>query len=359
MEKISILVKTKESSIEHILPFGKYLLFSEINSGLVKSTTWNNYIVFVRKLYTYLRIPISTGDLQSEKFYWERLSDVKVMNKIKRIILTKFQIQDGRSMASKLSPIRAIMMRISHIIPKSVTSSWINMIIDCRNNFNNIAEHMEIIPYVPMSKKNIPGSWNEAYIVLNTISYNKTVDPRVRLVCILYKYGYIFRISTIIRTILQDTDNVALIPVETENDNDDVIRRRKSNIFNTKTNTWTIYSNEVPKCTFIVNKNMVTELKVILQDKLFDQGWLLPCKNGTPYSYDASVSSFSSWTKLGLHTYSTYKKLYVLWLKLQNAQGNINDVNIEDMIKIIDHSTTFKTITFIPPIPNDIFVKNE
>lgn len=322
-------------------PFGKYIPIKDINQGMITESTWGNYIKFIRKIYPLISLPVEESTI-NENFYWERISYPKVIEQIQKVVLENYQIKDGNALSAKLSPFRAIMMRISHLVPREVTEIWNNVIIDSRKNFDMIISDLNVTPYVPPAKRDLPNTWSEAYKSLSLMANSRSVDPRVRILAHLYRYGYIMRMNIIFRTYIQEhSDN--LIPADIK-EGTELAKRYNSNSLNVKDNYWLV-NKEGTICRINVNPKLVEDIYEILkQHKIFEQGWILPRKNGSPYSADASVSSFSSWTNLGLSTYTIYRKLYLNWISKSFSERHLHATK-----QLLD--TTSVLIDTYPPVP--------
>jgi len=127
-----------------------------------------------------------------------------------------------------------------------------------------------------------------------------TSNPRIRVLATIYKYGYILRSTTIFRTYLDDLGS------------------EEYNFLDLERCRWTVINDKGQKLEFHINPSMAHDLRAITSsDSVFSGGLLLPQRRGTPYSAEASISSFSSWLKHGLYTYRVYRKLYLEWLRKQ------------------------------------------
>ena len=91
---------------------------------------------------------------------------------------------------------------------------------------------------------------------------------------------------------------------------------------------------------------MAKQLKYLMQGEVFSKGWLIPQRRGNPYASEASLSSFSSWTKAGMLNYRTYRKLYLEWLK-----SEVSEEDYQCFTGILDARVAFELIPYIPPVP--------
>lgn len=315
--------------------YGRTILFSKIDSDGMQIRTWMGYIKFIVKFYKELNLP------DENLFYWEYLSKETTINQIVKIVLSRYHIKDGNSLASKLSPFRSVVFRLPLKNTLSAVTMWGETIINVRNNFNQIIQEYgnTVKPRVKKNSQSIakgPGNWINAYEQLHEISIDKTVDNRVRVLATIYKYGYVFRTSTIFRTYIHLGYDDS---------------RNSFNYLDLDNLTWTIVEDNVQKVEFPIPKQMGRELRSLTNGGPFFRGWLLPQRRGIPYAPEASISSFSSWSKLGLSNYRTYRNTFNAWLK--------ESVYEEEYLLfqgILDHHINFEEIRFIPPLP-DITIK--
>lgn len=339
LTKLEKLHKEQDKLDNGLLPFGKYVPFHQINRGVIKDSTWTNYINLTRKIYPILNIPVEAQS-GHENFYWEKLSEQANIDKILKYMLNNYSIKNGQALATKISPFRAIMMRINHIVPHQSTEIWTETVIQCRKKFDNILAEFGAKAYKPKENKDRPIFWSDAYEQLRGIVENENIDPRIRILASIYSYGYIFRMSIVFRTQIHDGDENYLIP------SDDKNPAKISHVIDLKREVWRINMPDTGELK--INPKMIAEIKSIMGDlKIFEKGWILPKKNGTPYSADASLSSFSSWSKAGLYSYRLYKKLYLNWIS-ENFSNEIFTI----VQSIIDHRNT-NDINYMLPITED------
>ena len=304
---------------------GQSVAFADIEKGGIMEKTWINYVNFIVKFYKIL-------DLDDETmFYWEFLSKPQTIDVIVKEILNRYTIRDGKALAGKLSPFTSILHRLEPV-QEDALHSWNETITMCRKNFDDVLEKHGMTAAAPAAKKDI-STWPEEREKLHTVSQRKDLDSRVRVLSTIYKYGYVFRMPTIFRTYFDPSKATG---------------REKYNLLDLGKRIWTVKEGN-QQMSFLVNKEMCEELRALMVGGIFERGWVLPRRNGMPYASEASLSSFSSWSKAGLHSYRVYRKLYTDWLKAQ-----VEEEEYQLMVNIIDHNMIFETLDYIPPIPINI-----
>lgn len=342
-EKTKIIIKTRNPPLNTPVPkpvpvtdsvtmtnpivdFGRTVEFGEIDRGGTKERTWINYVSFITRFYKVFNLP------DTSLFYWEFLSKAETIKAITKYILNKYHVKDGNALAAKLSPFKSIIFRMTGNETVSALSAWAEVVIYTRKNFDNI-----VIEYGDEIKeqKNIkvipgPDNWLPAREQLHNISIKRNIDSRVRVLATIYKYGYIFRLSTIFRTYIHKGDEM----------------RSNYNYLDLDNQTWIIVDECVDKLIFPIPDMMARELRAIAVGGSFSRGWLLPQRRGIPYAPEASISSFSSWTKSGLYNYRTYRKLFMCWLK-----SHENATNYKIFEGVLEENMSFNQITYIPPVP--------
>jgi len=332
-KSITIKIKQLSEPVVTDTDLGKFIGFDHIDSNGIKAKTWTGYIKFIVRFYKHFNLP------DEGQFYWEFLSRESVIKEIIGIVLNTYHIKDGNSLAAKLSPFRSVVFRLPMKNTLDALTTWGETIINVRKNFISIVhEYGDQIKEVKKRQINSraitkgPGNWINAYEQLHNIAINKSIDNRVRVLATIYKYGYVFRMSTIFRT---------YIHLGNDDNRDDY------NYLDLDNGTWTIIEDGVQKVEFPIPCKMVQELQSLTIGDSFVRGWLLPQRRGIPYAPEASISSFSSWIKLGLSNYRTYRRIYNVWLK-----ECILEEEYQLFQEILDNHINFNEITFMPPLPD-------
>jgi len=315
-----------------LVEFGKTIHFSEIDKGGTKDRTWINYVNFIIRFYKTLTLP------DKSLFYWEYLSKQEVIDTIVKEVLTIYHIRDGNALAAKLSPFRSMVFRMDGKESLNAVTVWGETVSNSRKNFHTILNELGIDedtkhsgPASASAKEPVE-SWLHAREHLHNVSNRKSIDSRVRVLATIYKYGYIFRMSTIFRTYIHLGDSM---------------NRDDYNFLDLDRCIWSIVDNGVQKLEFRIPKMMSKELKVLTLGSVFCKGWLVPQRRGAPYAPEASLSSFSSWTNTGMLNYRTYRKLYLEWLK-----ADVSEEYYRRFVGILDSHVAFELITYIPPTPD-------
>jgi hypothetical protein len=344
----SIAIKIKQTSEPLPIPevtatetrLGKSIGFDHIESSGIKAKTWTGYINFIVRFYKHFNLP------DKDQFYWEFLSQESTIKEMIGIVLNTYHVKDGNSLAAKLSPFRSVVFRLPMKNTLDALTIWGETIINVRKNFISIVyEYGDQIKQV--KKRQIderaitkgPGNWINAYEQLHNVTINKSIDNRVRVLATIYKYGYVFRMSTIFRTYIHlgDDDN-----------------RDDYNYLDLDNGTWSITEDGVQKVEFPIPYKMAQELQSLTMGGSFVRGWVLPQRRGIPYAPEASISSFSSWTKQGLANYRTYRRIYNMWLK-----EGILEEEYQLFQGILDNHINFDEIRFMPPLPDIILPEPE
>jgi len=330
----SVIIKIKQSSEpDQSTGLGRSIGFDQIESNGIKAKTWTGYIKFITRFYKHFNLP------DEGQFYWEFLSQESTIKEIIGIVLNTYQIKDGNALAAKLSPFRSVVFRLPIKNTLDALTVWGETIISVRKNFISIVheygDQIKEIKKKQINERAItkgPGNWINAYEQLHNVSIDKSVDNRVRVLATIYKYGYVFRMSTIFRTYIHlgDDDN-----------------RDDYNYLDLDNGTWTIIEDGVQKVEFPIPYKMGQALQSLTMGGSFVRGWLLPQRRGIPYAPEASISSFSSWTKLELTNYRTYRRIYNTWLK-----ENISGEEYLLFQGILDNHINFDEIRFMPPLPD-------
>lgn len=308
---------------------GKSIKFYDIDSGGTKTKTWIGYIRFIVSFYKQLDLP------DESLFYWEFLSQENTINRIIKNVLHNYRIKDGDALAAKLSPFRSLIFRLTGTDTVNALTTWGETIIHVRKHYDSIVAEYgtkdinKTIPVKTIVKQ--PGNWVNAYKHLHEVSVNKSLDSRVRVLSIIYKYGYVFRMSMIFRTYIHLGDDES---------------RSTFNYLDLENQSWTIVEDNVQKMEFPIPVRMARELRSLTMGGPFNRGWLLPQRRGIPYAIEASISSFSSWTKLGLSNYRNYRKMYNMWLKENSTEDEYKLFQ-----SILDQHINFDIIRYIPPLP--------
>lgn len=309
---------------------GKSIRFDEIDSGGTKTKTWLGYIRFIVSFYKQLDLP------DKSVFYWEFLSNEDTINQIIKTVLHSYRIKDGNALAAKLSPFRSLVFRLTGADTVDALTTWGETIIHVRKHYETIvAEYgTKVIDKVKPIRSIVkgPGNWTNAYKQLHDVSINKSLDNRVRVLATIYKYGYVFRMSMIFRTYIHLGDDES---------------RSTFNHLDLENQSWSIVEDNVQKIEFPIPVRMTRELQALTMGGPFNRGWLLPQRRGIPYAIEASISSFSSWTKLGLSNYRNYRRMYNSWLKENSTEDDYKLFQ-----GILDQHINFDIIRYMPPVPD-------
>jgi hypothetical protein len=282
------------------------------------------------KFYEQFNLP------DKDEFYWELLSKEDNIREIIKTVLNNYYIKDGSALAAKLSPFRSVVFRVPFKNTLDAITGWGETIINVRNNYRTIIKEFgDQVKLKHKSKTRLttkgPGSWINAYEQLHNVSINKSVDSRVRVLATIYKYGYIFRMSTIFRTYIYQGDDTS---------------RDKYNYLDLDNQSWTIIDGaqnaEIP-----IPVQMAREIQALTLGGQYGKGWLLPQRRGIPYASEASISSFSSWTKLGLSNYRSYRKMFNLWLR-----EGVGEEEYDLFQCILDQNLNFISTHYMPPLPD-------
>lgn len=307
--------------------------FDEIPHEGTTDRSWDSYVGFITRMYKHLELP------DTSLFYWEYLSQQDTIDKIIIEIMNKYYVKDGKALAAKLSPFRSIVFRMEGEATLNAISAWGEAIINARKNFAGILKELQIeVKNAPdrlsASKTvlNTYDGWEGAYRKLRETSHKKSVDIRVRVLSCIYEYGYILRPQTIYRTYIHTGD------VE--------YNRDAYNFMDLERRTWSIVENGVQKLEIAIPEEMADRLRVMTMHDCFSRGWILPQRRGTPYASGASLSSFSSWTKVGLANYGVYRKLYTDWL-----QENVDEDGCTLFMGVLNEAISCTSIKYIPPVP--------
>lgn len=312
--------------------YGKSLPFSSIDKGGTKERTWMGYVNFITRFYNDLNLPDKT------LFYWEYLSKKDTIDSIILYILNHYNVRDGNTLAAKLSPFKSVVFRLSGKETVDALSTWGDIVIYARKNYSDIV--LDLGDQVDRKIKNQSAasdpttslSWKSAQEQLHNVSVMKNLDSRVRVLATIYKYGYILRMSTIFKTYIHIGDATS---------------REHYNYLDLENRIWNIVDDGVEKLSFSIPDSMAKELQVLTHGGSFCRGWLLPQRKGTPYAPEASLSSFSSWTKSGLLNYRSYRKIFMSWLKLE-----IPLEDYESFENVLDERLLFDQVSYTPPDPN-------
>lgn len=329
--KQPVVIRLKSSGPIQTYPASTYpedadsgqIRFDEISSDGINTKTWQGHVRYISSFYPKLDLP------DKEIFYWETLSEESTINKLIELIIVTYQVQDGENLAAKLTPFRSMVFRINSSV--TAISRWGEAIINARRNYEQIVrglgiEHITGSKSKLWSDNQIDGSdWVSAYLKLQQTSTDKSTDPRVRVLATIYKYGYVLRIPTIFNTCFKR-------PLDTD---------RKYHYLDLINRVWTI-----DRLQFKIPDSMAAELIELTNEETFRYGWILPQRRGTPYATQASVSSFSSWSKSGLKLTSYYRNIYNVWLK-----SKVTESEYLTFQQILSPNPSAGVITYLPPIP--------
>lgn len=217
MEKIRIIVKRKDSALP-VMPVspklpalptlstlspdhGESIPFIEICRPGIKERTWNNYTNTVTSFYKMLELP------DKDIFYWEYLSKDETIQKIIENAFMTYHIRDGKALACKLSPFRSLLYRVSEHVSRDSIAAWGEVIIDCRNNFIELREKYRGKKHEPETKPQLAETWEHVKEQLHNVSHKKGLDPRIRVLATVYKYGYIMKVPIMFRTYISNNHN--------------------------------------------------------------------------------------------------------------------------------------------------------
>lgn len=307
--------------------------FDEIPRGGTTDRSWDSYVGFITRMYKHLGLP------DTAQFYWEYLSQPDIIDQIIIEIMNRYYVKDGKALAAKLSPFRSIVFRLESDESLSAVGAWGEAVINARKNFDGILCDLQIevkqAPDKLSSSKTVLNTydgWDAAYRKLSEISHKRSVDIRVRVLACIYEYGYVLRPQTIYRTYIHTGD------VE--------YNRDTYNFMDLERCTWSIVEGGVQKLETVIPEEMADRLRLMTMHDCFSRGWILPQRRGTPYAAGASLSSFSSWTKVGLANYGVYRKLYIDWL-----MDNIEEDERTIFMGVLNEAVAFDSIKYIPPLP--------
>lgn len=313
-------------------PYGRTISFADIDKGGTRDRTWINYVNFIGRFQKILGLPDKT------LFYWEHLSRSDIINKIIEEILSIYNIRDGNALAAKLSPFRSMIFRMNDEASLKAIAVWGETVTNSRKNFHSIMEELKLDPKTPTAVS-VSYNWVQAREHLHNISTKQNIDPRVRVLATIYKYGYIFRMSTVFSTYIHLGC---------------AVNRDDYNFLDLDRCIWSIVDKGVQKLEFRIPVSMAKELRLLTSDNVFSKGWLVPQRRGTPYAPEASLSSFSSWSKAGLSNYRTYRKLFLEWL-----ETNVSKDEYTSFINILDSHVAFSLCDYIPPNLEDVVIGAE
>ena len=323
MSSKKVVVKLKSG-------YGETIPFSNIDRGGTKERTWIGYVNFITRFYSDLNLP------EKSLFYWEFLSKKDTIDSIILHILNHYNVRDGNTLAAKLSPFKSVVFRLTGKNTVDALSIWGDTVIYARKNYNDIVTEMgdqiqkKTTTQAPVDPS-MTLSWETAQEQLHNVSIMKNLDSRVRVLATIYKYGYILRMSTIFRTYTHLGDSAS---------------REYYNYLDLENRIWNIVDDGVEKLSFLIPHSMAKELQVLTHGGSFSKGWLLPQRRGTPYAPEASLSSFSSWTKSGLLNYRSYRKIFMTWLK-----STVSQEDYESFENVLDERLLFDQVSYTPPDP--------
>ena len=322
-------------------PNGKSVALNDIPYGKLAARTVANYTNIIRNVTRELfssNILVGTPDLT--RFYWEKFGDDAVIRTILKILHTKYTIRNGDELATKMSPIVSCLVLIGDIIPSEYLAKWTSLVAHYRrseDDYKLLLNELNIIRSVTTTESKPIPDWLTIRQQMHNISVDSTQDARLRVLCTIYKFGYVLRIGSIFRTRIR-------------NDND------TTNFLNLTTCEWIIIKSKRRVQMFKVNSQLCAELTAIIasEDFYFSKGWLLPKANGLSYSESASIASFTPWKSTDLPNNVDCRKSFESWHWYAAGQSA---AAVSNMSVILDHRPSTAIIHYTPPY--DLHISDE
>ena len=325
-KKIKVKVRVKYNGKNIPLNDLKFKKFK--SDELLKDRTVKSYCSIIEALNQ----DLSCTELYKPKsgiFYWERFCTDKSIDQIIISLHKTYTITKGSELVMRLAPIITCLNVVPNL-PANYLAKWISLKQQYSNEhfYKETCQRLDIIPGEKTEKSDVIPDWEEVLSRFNQLSKSKT-DPRVKVLCTIYKYGYVLRIASIFLTNFKANNP-------------------EFNYLDIESGLWIINHNKVRIQSFTIPKELLVELKLIIttHSTLFSNGWLLPKKNGTVYGKNSGIHQLTPWMSLGLPNCVECRKSFETW---HWYKSGCNLDKVEQMSTILDHTKTTAIIHYTPP----------
>lgn len=317
MSKIKVVIRLKQEESDKITDATKpdepcrdsngqfvpidQLSFMKLNgSTQLKKRSINTYIASIVKINVDLEKYGYLHNSDKNMFYWEKYCEDEVMIAIVRILHEHHKISGIADVRQKIVPIMTCLNMIKEV-PASDIVKWVNFKdrLSSTEYYDNFCDNHDINQRkkdTARSEREIP-EWEKLHARFTKISETGGFDINVRLICALYKNGYVMRSGVLFNTRLDGP-------------------REGSNYLNLETGVWEI--NETKS-----GRDQVLELPEELMSEMRDmlpkaeRKWLLCRNNGNRYTYN--LSAIPQWRQLRLGDNTLIRKSYERWQWLKSG----------------------------------------
>jgi hypothetical protein len=262
-------------------------------------------------------------------FYWERFCEDRVIDEIIKNLHSIYTITSGHDLVMRIAPIITCLYNVPNI-PADFFAKWVSLKQQYSNddNYLQLCDKLNIILATKVKVEKDIIEWTDLVEKLSKISISKT-DPRFRVLASIYKYGYVLRIGSIYLTNFKQ-------------------QSESYNHLDLDSGIWTINHGKVRVQSFSVPRELCIELKSIVTEfpDLFQEGWILPKKNGKMYGKNSGISQLTPWITHKLPNCIDCRKSFETW-HWYNSGCDLEKV--EQMSTILDHTKTTAIVHYTPP----------
>jgi hypothetical protein len=327
--KIKLNIKLRD-------PNGKYIPLSELSyrkfktDDRLKQRTIDSYQSVITQVNCKLNERTALINGNPRNFYWEAYAKNDVLDAIIHVLHDIYTIRSGSDLVMRMAPILTCLNMIPELPPSNL-AKWISLKAQYREmeNYKVLCQRLDIktsTSTTTSTVQQIP-DWQELRLKLEVISTSRAADPRLRVLATIYKYGYVLRIASIYQTSVSDSDS-------------------KWNHLDMDHGIWYINHSKVRVQSFEVPTELIEELRPILKDSVFSNGWLLPKKNGTPYTANTGIAHLTPWSSLDLPDCVKCRKSFETWHWYESGQSI---EKVKEMSTILDHTKTTAIVNYTPP----------
>ena len=322
--KVHVRLKSNGSNIKL-----NAIKFKKLRSDeLLKQRTVDLYCTLMETL----NIKLSKTRLYQpdpKTFYWERFCEDQTIDDIFRFLHEIYTISSGDDFTTRLTPIITCLNNVPNL-PAICFAKWVSLKQQYRvdENYYKLCERLDITPATKIKVEKDIMDWTDLVEKLRKISTSKT-DPRFKVLATIYKYGYVLRINSIYLTNFKHKSS-------------------SHNHLDLDTGIWTINHAKVNVQTFSVPRELCIELKSIVTEfpDLFQEGWILPKKNGKMYGKNSGISQLTPWITHKLPNCIDCRKSFETW---HWYKSGCDLEKVEQMSTILDHTKTTAIVHYTPP----------
>ena len=337
-KKIHVTVTRIDDTFRKSIPLSK-LSFKKFRSDeRLKQRTIDSYCSVVHHINQ--DIP-SLTKRNKHRFYYGEYCKPEVINTIMCLMHKIYTIRHGNDLSMRIAPLVTMLNMIPEV-PASDLATWISLKNDLKEGdfYADIVKTLDCKQVLtPKTVKDVP-EWTALQAKLDKISRSKALDPRLKVLATIYKYGYVLRIASIYNTKIGSDDGKQGMS--------------DHNYLDLEKGVWHINHSKVRVQSFDIPEAMRVELLALVTDgnaprpkqSVFSHGWILPKKNGQPYTANTGIKHLLPWARLSLPDCIQCRKSFETW----HWSYSGNDIEeTKKMSIILDHNPTTAVIHYVFP----------